>query len=86
MASYLIEAGVDSLVLAGCTTSGCVRATAVDAFSYNFRVTVPSDAVYDRSPIVHEVNLFDMSQKYVDVTTSAELSEKLSVIDDVPTA
>ncbi|MET0932039.1 MAG: isochorismatase family protein [Aeromicrobium sp.] len=71
--SYLVQAGVDSLVVTGCSTSGCVRGSAVDAFSYNYKVAVPSDAVYDRSPLVHEVNLFDMGQKYADVSTTGEL-------------
>ena len=77
LASYLIDAGVDSLVVTGCTTSGCVRSSVVDAFSYNLKVTVPSDAVYDRSPLVHEVNLFDMAQKYADITTTAHLLERM---------
>jgi nicotinamidase-related amidase len=73
LVSYLIDLGVDSLVVTGCTTSGCVRATVVDAFAYNFRVAVPADGVYDRAESVHRVNLFDMAQKYADVTTTAEL-------------
>jgi len=72
LTSYLIDLGVDWLVITGCTTSGCVRASVVDAFAYNFRVTVPHDAVYDRSPTVHSVNLFDIAQKYADVTTTAD--------------
>ncbi|QWC84483.1 isochorismatase family protein [Nocardioidaceae bacterium] len=79
--SYLVQAGIDSLVVTGCSTSGCVRGSAVDAFSYNYKVAVPSDAVYDRSPLVHEVNLFDMGQKYADVSTTDEL---LSALEGVP--
>ncbi|MGJ9421415.1 isochorismatase family protein [Aeromicrobium sp. CF3.5] len=79
--SYLIQAGADSLVVTGCSTSGCVRGSAVDAFSYNYKVAVPSDAVYDRSPLVHEVNLFDMGQKYADVSSTAELLSSLAHID-----
>lgn len=79
--SYLVQAGVDSLVVTGCSTSGCVRGSAVDAFSYNYKVAVPSDAVYDRSPLVHEVNLFDMGQKYADVSTTAELVTSLNRIE-----
>lgn len=75
--SYLVQAGVDSLVVTGCSTSGCVRGSAVDAFSYNYKVAVPNDAVYDRSPLVHEVNLFDMGQKYADVLTTSELVDAL---------
>jgi maleamate amidohydrolase len=78
LTSYLVEAGIDTLVVTGCTTSGCVRASVTDAFSLNFRVSVPSDAVYDRSPVVHEANLFDMAQKYADVATTAELLPRLA--------
>ena len=72
LASYLVDLGADTLVATGCTTSGCIRASVVDAFSYNFRVLVPHDAVYDRSPTSHAVNLFDMAQKYADVMSGAE--------------
>jgi len=61
---------VDTIVASGCTTSGCVRGTIVDAFSYNFRCVVPADAVYDRTPTVHQANLFDLGQKYADVMTT----------------
>lgn len=81
LSSYLIQAGVDTLVVTGCSTSGCVRGSAVDAFSYNYKVAVPSDAVYDRSPLVHEVNLFDLGQKYADVSTTAELVTLLDSIE-----
>jgi maleamate amidohydrolase len=77
LASYLIERAVDTLVVTGCTTSGCVRGSVVDAFAYNFKVVVPHDAVYDRSPTVHQVNLFDMAQKYADVTSTDELVAQL---------
>jgi maleamate amidohydrolase len=80
LASYLIEAGVDTLVVTGCTTSGCVRGTVVDAFAFNFRVAVPHDAVYDRSSTSHAVNLFDMSEKYADVSSTDELLEELPKI------
>ncbi len=67
LASYLIDKGVDTLVVTGCSTSGCVRGTVVDGFAYNFRVTVPEECVFDRSPVSHAVNLFDMAYKYGDV-------------------
>lgn len=82
LASYLIQTGADSLVVTGCSTSGCVRSTVVDAFSYNYRVSVPSDAVYDRSRIIHDVNLFDMDQKYADVSTTDELVRTLNEIGE----
>lgn len=72
LASYLINLGADTLVVTGCTTSGCVRGSVVDAFAYNFRVLVPQDAVYDRSQVSHAVNLFDMAEKYADVMPTDE--------------
>ena len=65
--SYLHELQVDTLLVAGTTTSGCVRATVVDAFSYNFRVAVVEECVFDRGQASHQVNLFDMQAKYADV-------------------
>jgi maleamate amidohydrolase len=72
LASYLIDLGADTLVVTGCTTSGCVRGTVVDGFAYNFKITVPHDAVYDRGATSHAVNLFDMSEKYADVMSTED--------------
>ena len=80
LASYLINAAADTLVVTGCTTSGCVRGSVVDAFAFNFRVAVPCDAVYDRSKTSHAVNLFDMSEKYADVSSTDELLRELAKI------
>jgi len=77
LASHLIDLQADTLVVTGCTTSGCVRGSVVDAFAYNFRVLVPQDAVYDRSAVSHAVNLFDMASKYADVGTTTEILERL---------
>ena len=74
---HLVDRGVDTIIVGGESTSGCVRASVVDGFAYNFRITVPHDAVYDRSPTVHAVNLFDMAQKYADVTSTADVIEAL---------
>lgn len=82
LASYLVQLGVDSLVVVGCSTSGCVRSTVIDAFSYNYKVSVPSDAVYDRSQVIHDVNLFDLDQKYADVYETAEIIAALEAIAD----
>ncbi len=71
--SYLIDKSIDTLVVTGCSTSGCVRGTVVDAFAYNFRVTVPEECVYDRSETAHAVNLFDMAYKYADVLPTADV-------------
>ena len=81
LASYLIDLSADTLIVTGCTTSGCVRGSVVDAFAYNFRVTVCSDAVYDRSATSHAVNLFDMSEKYADVMTTQSCLAALEAID-----
>ena len=81
LTSYLIDVDADTLVVTGCTTSGCVRSSVVDAFAYNFRIAVPEEAVYDRSRVSHAVNLFDMSEKYADVMPSSDLLTKLS---DIP--
>ena len=64
LASWLIQLGVDTLFVAGGSTSGCVRATAVDAFSYNFGTFVMAEATFDRSPTSHRVSLFELHQKY----------------------
>lgn len=71
MMSYVTDLGIDTLVVCGCTTSGCIRSTVVDAFSYNLRVAVPEDAVYDRSQLSHAVNLFDLDSKYAQVLPTA---------------
>lgn len=81
LASYLINVGADTLVVTGCSTSGCVRGTAVDAFAYNFRVLVPEDAVFDRSRVSHAVNLFDMAEKYADVMPTENALAALGKLD-----
>ncbi|WP_340301280.1 isochorismatase family protein [Roseobacter sp. HKCCD5988] len=73
LVSHLIDLNVDTLVVTGCTTSGCIRSSVTDAFAYNFKALVPDDAVYDRSPTSHAVNLWDMNAKYADVHTSSEI-------------
>ena len=80
LASYLVDLQVDSLVVTGCSTSGCVRSTVVDAFAYNYKVLVPFDAVYDRSETVHKVNLFDMGQKYADVMSTDDVIRTVSAL------
>lgn len=80
LASHLIDAGADTLIVTGCTTSGCVRGSVVDGFSYNFKVTVPEECVYDRGAVSHAVNLFDMSEKYADVLPVADLMTKLRAL------
>jgi nicotinamidase-related amidase len=68
---------VDTLVLAGVTTSGCIRATAVDSLQHGYRTIVPADAVGDRAEGPHEANLFDIDAKYGDVVTTDAVCDKL---------
>ncbi|MGA1805150.1 isochorismatase family protein [Rhizobium sp. HT1-10] len=73
LASMLTATGVDNVILTGLTTSGCVRASCVDAMSHGFITTVVRDACGDRHPAPHEANLFDMNAKYADVVSEAEI-------------
>lgn len=75
LAEILKRQKVDSLVVTGLTTSGCVRATAVDGLQHDFRVVIPREACGDRNQSAHEANLFDLNAKYVDVVALAEVLE-----------
>jgi maleamate amidohydrolase len=81
LASYLTLLGCDSVIVVGTTTSGCVRATVVDAFSLNYRVIVAEEGCFDRSEMSHAVSLCDMHAKYADVVP---LTEILSYFDRLP--
>ena len=76
--SLLTFAGCDTVVVTGATTSGCVRATIVDAFSNNFRTIVPEDCVGDHEAGPHEANLRDVHRRYAEVTSSDEVLAYLS--------
>jgi maleamate amidohydrolase len=78
LVSYLIDLGVDTLLVTGVSTSGCVRATVVDGHAYNFRVCVVEEGSFDRSPLAHKVNLFDMHMKYADVVSLQETKRYLA--------
>jgi nicotinamidase-related amidase len=67
LVSLLVPLRVDTLIVTGCATSGCVRATVVDALSYGYRVAVPAECVSDRAVGPHEANVFDINAKYADV-------------------
>ena len=84
--SYLMLLGCDSLVVTGCTTSGCVRATVIDAFSYNIRVTVAEDGCFDRSEASHAISLCDMHAKYADVMPASEIKTFVASLSDNLTA
>jgi len=73
LATELTTDGVDTLVIAGVTTSGCVRATAIDSLQHGYRTIVPRDAVGDRAEGPHRANLFDIDAKYGDVVTTDDV-------------
>jgi len=79
--NYLVLLQCDSIVVTGTTTSGCVRATAVDAYSYNYRVIVVENAVSDRFELSHAASLFDMQVKYADVVPSVTVLEYVGSLD-----
>ena len=79
----LVDRGVDTVVVTGGSTSNCVRATVVDAVSFNFRVIVPEDCVFDRIEISHRVSLFDLDRQYADVISSRYLIDDFRSREDV---
>src|ERR1700736_818682 len=79
--SYLTLLGCDSLLVTGTTTSGCVRASVLDAFSLNYRITLAEEGCFDRSQASHAINLCDMNAKYADVVKTSEV---LDFIDTLP--
>lgn len=78
LAGWLAKRGVDTAIVTGCTTSGCVRATVVDAMGHGFRPMVPRECSGDRAQGPHEANLFDMDQKYADVMSLEEVKAELA--------
>ena len=75
MTSYLTLLGCDSVIVTGTTTSGCVRATVLDAFSLNYRISLAEEGCFDRSQASHAINLCDMNAKYADVVKTSEVLE-----------
>jgi len=80
LASILVSQGVDTVVLCGATTSGCVRATAIDLLQYGWPTLVPRDCVGDRAQAPHEANLFDIQAKYADVVSLGEVLEYVASV------
>jgi maleamate amidohydrolase len=78
LVSYLNELHVDTVIIAGGTTSGCVRASVIDAFSFNYSVVVVEEACFDRGSVSHAVNLFEIHAKYADVVPLADAIEYLA--------
>lgn len=81
LAALLTAQAVDTLIITGATTSGCVRASAVDAVQSGFNVLVPKECVADRAQQPHDANLFDIQQKYGDVIS---LDDALAYVTDIP--
>lgn len=81
--AQMLECGVDTVFVTGFTTSGCVRASAVDSLSSNFRTVVVRDGCGDRDPPAHDANLYDLEAKYADVVS---LEEALTLLDAVAVA
>ena len=81
LAPYLIGHGVDTLLITGCSTSACIRATATDAKSYRFRPIVVRECVGDRSPVAHEWTLFDIQARFADVVPLDEALAYVSNLD-----
>jgi maleamate amidohydrolase len=77
LVAHLTQLGVHSIIMCGESTSGCVRASAVDAYSHGFHVTIVEECCFDRSPISHKINLFDLHHKYADVMRVDEVVEHL---------
>ena len=76
----LLAFGVDTLIITGCTTSGCVRASAVDSCQNGFRPMVVREAVGDRSQLAHDQSLFDLDAKYADVVSVDETAAYLRAL------
>ena len=83
LASLLVAAGCDSVIVTGASTSGCVRATVVDALQHGYRPLVPREAVGDRNPEAHEANLYDIDAKYGDVVS---LDEAVDYLEELAAA
>ncbi len=80
LAATLTSLGIDTLILAGCSTSGCIRASAIDGMQHGFRVIVPRECVGDRHQEPHDSNLFDINAKYGDVVSRAEVVAYLDTL------
>jgi maleamate amidohydrolase len=84
LASTLTASTVDTVIIAGVSTSGCIRATAVDACQYGFVPLVVREAVGDRHPAPHEANLFDLQAKYAEVVSLAQVQAYLANLRSAP--
>jgi nicotinamidase-related amidase len=81
MTGYLTQLQCDSVIVTGTTTSGCVRATVVDAFSYNYRVAMVEEGCFDRSQASHAMTLCDLGAKYADIVKTDEVLSYFDTLD-----
>lgn len=79
---YLVDRGIDTVIVMGGATSNCIRATVFDSASYNFRTIVPQECVFDRIPISHAISLFDMNRQFADVVPVQQVLEYLALPED----
>lgn len=87
LSSLLTYDAIDTCIVTGMTTSGCVRATVLDAFQYNYNVIIPHEACADRSQVSHKVSLFDLHMKYADVVSVDETIAYMQMVSGkVPAA
>ena len=77
LVTFLNKNGIDTVIICGCTTSGCVRASIVDSFSYGYRTIVPEECVGDMEEGPHRDNLRDVGRRYADVLPVARVLERL---------
>jgi len=81
--TFLVKQQVDTVIVTGCVTSGCVRATIIDAFSYGFRIAVPEDCCGDSEREAHESNLRDCSRRYCEISDLASMQAYLEAVSPV---
>jgi maleamate amidohydrolase len=81
LVTFLTRQQVDTVIVTGCTTSGCVRASIIDAFSFGYRVLVPEDCCGDADRVPHEQNLIDVGRRYADITDANEMIKLLAKVE-----
>lgn len=82
LSSFLTQLKADSVIITGTVTGGCVRASVIDAFSYNYRIAVAEDACFDRLEVAHAINLLEMNAKYADVLPTATITDYVDSLSE----
>ena len=83
LVAHLTQFGIDTVIICGESTSGCVRASVADAYSHGFHVVVVEECTFDRNVLSHKINLFDMHHKYADIMHVEEVAEHLEAFSEV---